>query len=615
MSDEVSDTAQPFRVDLRGIVDVLARHLYSSPAVFVRELIQNSVDAISARRQLDADHQGSIEFEVDLASRTITVIDSGVGLTRAQIDEFLACVGATSKMDELDEAERRSFIGQFGIGILSTFMVADDVVILTQSVDPSSPSLEWRGSSSGTYVVRELENRLEAGTRVILKIRDDSQEFAEPARLWGLVALYGGCQDTPIQVTVTGRDESPRSDDDDHYYYDEYDYGPPRKPRLWSLEESEHASYAMGFAPLDQFAIESPEIGLEAVAYVLPEAAPRSAAGLHTLYLQKIFVCNENVRLVPPWASFLRLVINSTQLNATASRESVREDEIFEKTKEAISAAIRAYLHRLGRSGDDRLERFLSIHDSALRTVALEDDEFFRAIIDLLPFETSLGTVRFGRFRAENTIVRIAPTLDLFRSCAAIAAAQGVTVFNGGYTSHAELLEHAVSLDSELTMEAVSARDLIMGMNRATAEESEPLARIVEVGREALRGLDCSVTVGAFDPEDVPAVYAEGAEQSLARSIGAAKAAPPDEVWDEILDALEGEIDPEARGAFLCLNARCSLFQSLQSITDRELLAAIVRVIYVQSLLLGRQPLTTEETSVFNDSLRLVLDKHLEEQS
>ena len=108
---------EKFQVDLHSIVAILSQHLYSSPRVFVRELLQNALDAITARRQLEPGWPGGVTITVgDDAS--VSFEDDGIGLTADEVRELLATIGRSSKRDELD-LQREGFLGQFGIGLLS----------------------------------------------------------------------------------------------------------------------------------------------------------------------------------------------------------------------------------------------------------------------------------------------------------------------------------------------------------------------------------------------------------------------------------------------------------------------------------------------------------------
>ena len=126
-------TDSPFHVDLRGVVDLLSHHLYSGPRVYLRELLQNSLDAITARTAEDpaAPRQVRIVPADRSPDGCLHVEDSGVGLDEDGIRAVLATIGASTKRDALGLA-RESFLGQFGIGLLSCFLVTDEIRVTTR---------------------------------------------------------------------------------------------------------------------------------------------------------------------------------------------------------------------------------------------------------------------------------------------------------------------------------------------------------------------------------------------------------------------------------------------------------------------------------------------------
>ncbi|MFT6397745.1 MAG: molecular chaperone HtpG, partial [Bradymonadia bacterium] len=119
-----------FQVDLSGLISVLSEHLYGGPEVFVRELLQNCLDAQTARRQLQPKHSGFIRIEVREEAGEIIFTDDGIGLDRAGVHRFLSTIGQSSKRSTLERPT--DFIGQFGIGLLSAFMVTDEVEAITR---------------------------------------------------------------------------------------------------------------------------------------------------------------------------------------------------------------------------------------------------------------------------------------------------------------------------------------------------------------------------------------------------------------------------------------------------------------------------------------------------
>ena len=149
-----------FQVDLRGMVDLLSRNLYSGPRVYVRELLQNAVDAIAARRALEPGCPQRVVIGLGRAdgAATLTCTDTGIGLTAGEVDELLSTIGASSKRDELGLA-RGDYLGQFGIGLLSCFMVSPEIVVTSRSArgtgaggpvgagGPGGPGVRWRGRS------------------------------------------------------------------------------------------------------------------------------------------------------------------------------------------------------------------------------------------------------------------------------------------------------------------------------------------------------------------------------------------------------------------------------------------------------------------------------------
>jgi len=183
---------QLFQVNLKGIIELLSNHLYSGPHVFVRELLQNAVDALTARARLDgaaAGGEGGVRVSVRRGDGPPELVfeDDGIGLTEEEIHRFLATLGESSKRRLGGEADP-DLLGQFGIGLLACFLVTDEIVVRTRSArSPDATWIEWRGRQDGTYAVHAVEGAAAslggAGTRVSLVARPDRLEWFEPARV------------------------------------------------------------------------------------------------------------------------------------------------------------------------------------------------------------------------------------------------------------------------------------------------------------------------------------------------------------------------------------------------------------------------------------------------
>ena len=150
-----------FQVNLTGMIDILSHHLYSDEKVFIRELLQNATDAISARKLTGEVFTPAIEIELiddEGFAKQIIVSENGIGLTESEVHAFLSIIGMSSKKDELFK-KRQEFIGQFGIGLLSCFMITDEIVMISRSAK-GGKAIEWRGYADGTYTVKNLRIRL-----------------------------------------------------------------------------------------------------------------------------------------------------------------------------------------------------------------------------------------------------------------------------------------------------------------------------------------------------------------------------------------------------------------------------------------------------------------------
>ncbi|MEV8023931.1 ATP-binding protein [Microbacterium sp. NPDC080220] len=201
-----SSAAHQFQVDLRGVIDLLSRHIYSSPRVFLRELLQNAVDAIAARRALDGGGGRIRITPVSAASDEFVLRDDGIGLTEAEVADLLATVGRSSKRDIFD-LPRGDFLGQFGIGMLSCFMVCDTIVIRSRSAARGG-AVEWTGHADGTFTVSPYAGDLPVGTSVHLTPRADTRSLLETSTVLDLAETFGRYLPHTVVVDLPGGGET-----------------------------------------------------------------------------------------------------------------------------------------------------------------------------------------------------------------------------------------------------------------------------------------------------------------------------------------------------------------------------------------------------------------------
>jgi molecular chaperone HtpG len=594
-----------FQINLRGIIDLLSEHLYSGPEVYVRELLQNAVDAITARAQFEPDWRSEILVECHaLKDKPPAVVftDNGIGLTAEEVHKFLATIGLSSKK-AADGCRPTDFIGQFGIGILSCFVVSEEIVVITRSaLDAAARPVEWRARADGTYTLRDLDHDFAPGTQVWLTAKPGAEEQLTPEKIKQLARHYGGLLPYPIRVTAGKVSQIINAD------------GAPWRRRFASEKERARALLAFGreafdTAFFDAIPLASKVGQVDGIAFVLPLTPARSARKAHRVYLKNMFLSDSADNLLPDWAFFVRAVVNANDLRPTASRESFYEDANLVRVREALGRCLRQYLVDLADQRPEKLSRFVELHHRALRALAAEDDEFFAIIIDYLPFETSLGTLTFGEYRREYDRVRYVADVDSFRQVAGVTAAQGVCVINAGHEYDADLLAKVPDLFPELTVEALDPTTIAQELEDLSDDEREMADAFLTAADRILRPFRCRAEARKFRPEELPALYSTSSEGRFYRSLEQSKEVSGP-LWSGVLANLGRRDVAGADTAQLCFNFCNPVVRKVAAVRDSKQLARAVEMLYVQALLLGHHPLNRREMEVLNSGILALIESY-----
>ncbi|MFC5180265.1 HSP90 family protein [Actinomadura harenae] len=606
---------QAFQVDLRGVVDLLSRHLYSSPRVYLRELLQNAVDAGTARASLDdpsafggaGGRTGGGRVRIETGGGALRVHDDGIGLTEDEVHRLLATIGRSSKRDELGFA-RSDFLGQFGIGLLSAFLVADEIEVVTRSARPGGAAdgggdgdgergghaaVRWIGNASGHYRVEPAE-RDEPGTTVTLRPRPGASDLMAPATVADLARTYGGL--LPIDLTVDGTEitgEGPpwRASHPD----------PARRRRALDA----YCREVFGFDPFDVIDLDVPEAGLSGVAFVLPQAVPPTARGAHRVYLRRMLLAENVEGLLPEWSFFVRCVVDAGELRPTASREALFEDELLDSTRQALGERVRQWLVGLAETDPSRMRAFLRLHQLGVKAMALHDDDMLRIVDRWLEFETSAGPMTLNEFRRRHSDARFVTGVDEFRRLAAVAGAQGVGLVNGGYVHDSEIIGRLPAIDPDARLRRLEPAELTTHFGVVDPDTELRLRPFLAAAQRAVERLGCEVVVRDFDPASLPALYLTSrAAQHRAELEEARELA--DDLWSDVLGALGGM--SAADRPQLVLNHRNPLTRRIASLADPALVEVAVQALYGQALLLGHHPLRPADSAVLNRSFLGLLD-------
>jgi molecular chaperone HtpG len=586
-----------FHVDLRGIVDLLSRHLYSSPQVYVRELVQNAVDAITARRAADAGSAARIWIESPevTGDGSLRVHDNGIGLTEPQVHELLATIGGSSKRDDFG-FPRHEFLGQFGIGLLSCFLVADEVTVETRSAAAEeAQTIRWVGHAEGSYTVAPADRPRETpGTTVILRARPGADEWLTAATVTRLARHYGALLPHPISVDGVSVTEG------EPPWRVAYPDPQARRDAL-----AAYAERMFGFRPFDVVDLAVPEADLTGVAFVLPASLDPTARATHRVYLHRMLLGDRVEKMLPEWAFFARCVVDSGELRPTANREQLYEDDLLHSVREALGGQLRDWLVALS-AEPTRLREFLVVHHRGVRALALHDNEMLRLVDRWLEFETSDGEMTLAAYRRRHGIVRYTPSVDEFRQLAGVAAAQGVGLVNGGYAYEAEIIRRLPALDPEITVERLDPASLATHFDPLDPATELALRGFVDTARQALDRLGCEPVVRAFDPASLPALYLEGQEVRRQAELRGARD-EAEGVWADVLGGAGPGGEPEARPQ-LVLNHRNPLVRRMTTVGDPPLVALAVEALYSQALLQSHHPMRPVDTATLNRSFLGLLE-------
>jgi molecular chaperone HtpG len=402
------------KVDLGGLMKVLGEHLYSTPMVALRELVQNAHDSCHRRRiESDDEFTPRIEVRTNRGQRTLTIEDSGAGLTRDEIEKYLATVGAgyTRTLREGKRQGRRKdntadndgLIGFFGLGFLSAFVVAERTEVHTCSYQ--EPERAWLFSSRAghSYTIRDGRPR-PVGTAVILHLQPRFAELAGIDVVRPLLERYCCLLRFPVHCGFEGpvNDRPPP-------WRDPTERSPLRAGKL-AMEFAQR--FEPRFRPLCTMPVAAPTRPADTGNL---DDNPVAAGGAGLLWIQDaatygtsdnrnvwvfvrgMMVTDEDRELLPAWAGFVGAVVESDALVPTASRESLQKNDAYRQLQAQLHESLIAGLAAVAEREPESWQRLLTRHNEALLGAALADDRLFALLADQLTVPTSQGDLTVGK--------------------------------------------------------------------------------------------------------------------------------------------------------------------------------------------------------------------------
>ena len=384
-----------FQAEIQQLLDIVIHSLYTDREVFVRELVSNAADACEKLRFLQSSGQAvfqpdiaqTIAVKTDAAAGTVTISDTGLGMTKTDLVENLGTIahsGTKAFLKQLAESQKPDarLIGQFGVGFYSAFMVASKVTVLSRSHLPEETGWRWSSENAGGYEIEPAAD-LPRGTQIILQLKDDAKDFTNEDTLKRILQRYSSFVQFPIELngkhlnTIQALWTRSKSEITDAEYNAFYQYvGHDHEDPLLRLHFNTDAPLAIQsvlFVP--QHNVENLGLG-------------RMEAGVN-LYCKKVLIQDRAKGLFPEWLRFLRGVVDSEDLPLNISRETMQDTSLLQKLNKVLTTRFLKFLEETAEKDPALYEKFYAEFARCLKEGVASDYTHREALGRLLRYESS----------------------------------------------------------------------------------------------------------------------------------------------------------------------------------------------------------------------------------
>lgn len=360
-----------FKSESKRLLDLMINSIYTNKDIFLRELISNASDALDKlyyRSLTDKNVKVKkedlyIRLDIDNDKRTLTITDTGCGMTKDELENNLGTIaksGTLSFKENMSNEEKTNMIGQFGVGFYSAFMVSDKIKVTSKSID-SDEAYTWESEGADGYTIKKA-NKKEAGTKIVLHIKEDTDEddyckYLDEYQIKGLVKKYSDYISFPIKMEVTHHE---LKDEKKHEYEDKKEVETLNSMiPIWKKNKSEVSDADYENFYMDKFndfdkplkVIASAVEGMCSYKSLLfiPSHAPYDyytqeyEKGL-SLYANGVMIMEKCADLLPDYFSFVKGVVDSEDLSLNISREVLQESHNLKLIAKNIESKIRKEL-------------------------------------------------------------------------------------------------------------------------------------------------------------------------------------------------------------------------------------------------------------------------------
>ncbi|MEW9701982.1 molecular chaperone HtpG [Paenibacillus sp. SI8] len=410
-------TKKQFQAESKRLLEMMINSIYTQREIFLRELISNASDAIDKiyykaltdeALVFDKDNY-FLRISADKASRTLTISDTGIGMTKEDLENNLGIIAKSGSLAFKKENELKdghNIIGQFGVGFYSAFMVADEITVISKALG-SDEAFKWESTGAEGYTIEPSEKD-SIGTEIILKIKantedDNYDEFLEEYRLKAIIKKYSDFIRYPIKMEVTGRRPVEGSENDYEDYSEEQTVN--SMVPIWRKNKNElttedyenfYFEKRYGFdKPLKHLHISADgAVVYQAILYI-PENTPfdyytkEYEKGLE-LYCNGVLIMNKCSDLLPDYFSFVKGMVDSEDLSLNISREMLQHDRQLSLIAKNIKSKIKSQLQSLLKDEREKYEQFYNSFGRQLKYGVYSDYGSNKDVLqDLLLFYSS----------------------------------------------------------------------------------------------------------------------------------------------------------------------------------------------------------------------------------
>ncbi len=385
-----------FQAEIKQLLDIVIHSLYTEKEIFVRELVSNASDALEKLRHTQItekeifDDKAELEIVVttDDKTKTLTIEDFGIGMTRAELVENLGTIahsGSKQFLKAMGEggAKNSNLIGQFGVGFYSAFMVAKSVKVYSKSWRTAEPGHVWSSDGSGSYEIDKAAD-LRRGSKIVIELKDDCGDYAQDWKIKEILERYSAFVSFPIKLNgkhintvqalwLRSKNEIKDEEYTEFFKFQAHAHDEPRL-RLHFSADAPLAINALLFVPKDN----TEKFGMS-----------RLEASV-SLYCRKVLIDAKPKDLLPEWLRFMKGVIDSEDLPLNISRETMQDRSLIEKLNKVVTKRFLKFLSEEAEARPDTFNEFYSEFGIFLKEGAAMDYTHKEQLTKLLRFESSL---------------------------------------------------------------------------------------------------------------------------------------------------------------------------------------------------------------------------------